>query len=169
MSHMKVVSSQVWYIPLFRWKLPLFSFAFGYWKIMIIFPTSGSLRRILQNTSSKTFWKHNLLFSNITIMKWIHKIQCWKHLNPTTHHGTRSIELLAMPEHYTNAIYKLTYHGNHRWRWELLQLYDRWIFSTRKKLCLCHKRTTHSPKAKYLAWYSRGHNYWPISLSFQSQ
>ena len=132
MSHMKVVSSQVWYLPLFRWKLPLFSFAFGYWKIMIIFPTSGSLRRILQNSSSKIFWKHNLLFSNITIMKRIHKIPCWKHLNPTTQHGTRSIELVAMSEHYTNTIYKLTYHGNHRWRWELLQLYDRCIFSSRK-------------------------------------
>ena len=51
-------------------------FAFGYWKIMIIFSTSGTLRNILQNNSSKTFSKHNLLFSNITIMKWIHGIQC---------------------------------------------------------------------------------------------
>ena len=45
-----------------------FPFAFGYWKIMIIFPTSGTLRNILQNNFSKTFWKHNLLFSNITII-----------------------------------------------------------------------------------------------------
>ena len=27
----------------------------------------------------------------------------------------------------------------------------------KKKLCLCHKRTTHSQKAKYLVWYSHGH------------
>jgi len=64
-----------------------FPFAFGYWKIMIIFPTSGTLRNILQNNSSKTFCKHNLLFSNITIMKWIHGIQCWKHLNPDLPHA----------------------------------------------------------------------------------
>ena len=53
-----------------------FPFAFDYWKIMIIFPTSRTLRSILQNNSSKTFCKHNLLFPNITIMKWIHGIQC---------------------------------------------------------------------------------------------
>ena len=65
----------------------LFPFAVGYWKIMIIFPTSGTLRNVLQNNSSETFCKHNLLFSNITIMKWIHGIQCWKHLNPDLPHA----------------------------------------------------------------------------------
>ena len=64
-----------------------FPFAFGYWKIMIIFPASGTLQNILQNISSKLFCKHYLLFSNITIMKWIHGIQCWKHLNPNLPHA----------------------------------------------------------------------------------
>ena len=36
---------------------------------MIIFPTSGTLRNILQNNFNKTFCKHNLLFSNITIIE----------------------------------------------------------------------------------------------------
>ena len=45
-----------------------FSFAFGYRKIMITFTTSGTLRNILKNNSSKIFSKHNLLFSTITIM-----------------------------------------------------------------------------------------------------
>ena len=32
-----------------------FPFAFSYWKIKIIFPTSRTLRNLLQNNSSKTF------------------------------------------------------------------------------------------------------------------
>ena len=59
-----------------------FPFAFDYWKIMIIFPNSWTLRNPLPNNYSKTFCKHNYFFSNITTMKWIHGIQCWKHLNP---------------------------------------------------------------------------------------
>ena len=31
---------------------------------------------------AKTVCIHNVLFSNLTIMKWIHWIQCSKHLNP---------------------------------------------------------------------------------------
>ena len=34
-------------------------------------------------------------------------------------------------------------------KWELLQLRDQSIFSTRKNLCLSHKRTPHSLKATY--------------------
>ena len=36
---------------------------------------------------AKTFCKQNLLFSNITIMKRIDGIQCWKHLNPDPPHA----------------------------------------------------------------------------------
>ena len=28
-----------------------------------------------------------------------------------------------------------------------------------EKQSLCHKRTAHSQKAKYVVWYSRGHNH----------
>ena len=54
---------------------------------MILFPTSRALQNILQDNSSKTFLKHNLFFSNITSMEWIHRIQCWKHLNPDLPHA----------------------------------------------------------------------------------
>ena len=85
------VFSYTWFVPqvclLFNdTYIIFFCFAFGCWKIMILFPTFGTLRNILQNSISKTFCKHNLLFSNITIMKWIHRIQCWKHLNPDLPH-----------------------------------------------------------------------------------
>ena len=55
---------------------------------MIIFPTSGALRNILKNYSSKTFCKHNLLLSNIKIMIWIQGIQCLNHLNPNLPHAS---------------------------------------------------------------------------------
>ena len=49
-----------------------FPFAFCYWKIMIKFTIFVALRNILQNYSSKTCCKLNLLFLDITTMKWIH-------------------------------------------------------------------------------------------------
>ena len=49
-----------------------FPFAFCYWKIMIKFTIFVVLRNILQNYSSKTCCKLNLLFLDITTMKWIH-------------------------------------------------------------------------------------------------
>ena len=55
---------------------------------MIIFPTSRALRNILQNNFCKTFCKHNLLLSNITIMIWIQGIQCLNHLNPNLPHAS---------------------------------------------------------------------------------
>ena len=45
-----------------------FPFAFGYWKIMIIFPTSGTLRDILQNNSSKNL--ANIIYCYQTSQLW---------------------------------------------------------------------------------------------------
>ena len=39
------------------------------------------------------------------------------------------------------------------------------VFFYQQKIYLCPKRTTHSPKDKYLAWYNHGHNHWPFSIT----
>ena len=56
-----------------------FPFAFGYWKIMIIFPTSGTLRNILQNNSSKTFCK----LHNYEVDPWDSVLKAPESNNPT--------------------------------------------------------------------------------------
>ena len=51
---------------------------------------------------------------NISIIARYGHIWYKQSTHTTTQHGTRSIELVAMSEYYTNTIYKLTDHGNHR-------------------------------------------------------